>query len=134
MRHTTSAPATGESRTRRFGARHAFYALIIAIVVLWGGAAFAQEAYLSHKLNQQAADLRSQNAVLAAQNQAYHKDVNGLSSGSASEEQARINGYARPNEHVYVITVPPSPSPTPSPSPKPGKPPAASPSASPTGH
>ena len=73
----------------------------------------AQEAFVSHRLLQQAADLRHQNVVIAAQNQGYKKDVQAITSGSANEEEARLNGYAKPNEHTYLVTTPPSPSPTP---------------------
>ena len=133
MRQNTELSATDTPRPRWLGARRAVYGIVIAVALLWGGATFAQEAYLSHKLSQQVSDLRNQNQVLAQQNQAYTKDVQGITSGSASEEQARLNGYARPGEHVYLVTVTPSPSPSPSPSasPKPSRSPSPSPSASP---
>jgi cell division protein FtsB len=101
--------------------RHAVVAGVVLIVAIWVGYAYVQEAYLSHKLSQQAADLRHQNAVLAAQNHGYKKDVEAITSGSADEEEARLNGYAKPNERTFLVTTPPSPSPaspaTPSPSP-----------------
>ncbi len=108
-------------RTSAFGVRHAVIALIAAVAFVWAGAAFAQEAYLSHKLSDQVANLRKQNAVLAQQNAGYHKDVAALKSGVADEEEARLNGYARPNERLYLVTAPvsPSPSTTPSASPSP---------------
>jgi cell division protein FtsB len=83
----------------------------------WAGVAFAQEAYLSHRLSQQVYDMRKQNADIAAQNTGYRKDVQGLTSGTADEEEARLNGYAKPNEKLYLVTTPPSPSPSPSASP-----------------
>ncbi|MFI5282022.1 MAG: septum formation initiator family protein [Candidatus Dormibacterales bacterium] len=132
--------AATTSRPHWVSARRAAYAVVICFALVWGGGAFAQEAYLSHKLNQQVAQLRTQNQVLAEQNQAYGKDVQGISSGSAGEEEARLNGYSRPNEHVYLVTVTPSPSPSPSPtsspspSPKPSRTPSALPSASPRSH
>jgi cell division protein FtsB len=108
--------------------RQAIIVLVAAVALIWAGAAFAQEAYLSHKLNQQAADLRRQNIQLAAQNQGYRKDVQAITSGAANEEEARQNGYARPSERLYLVAPPPSPSPNPSPSP------AASPTVSPRSH
>jgi cell division protein FtsB len=98
--------------------------LIAAVAALvWGGIAFAQEAYVSHRLNQQVSEIRRQNAEIAAQNAGYKKDVSALQSGTADEEEARLNGYAKPSEKLYLVT-------TASPSPSP----AASPSASPSGH
>jgi hypothetical protein len=97
--------------------RHALILVAIVAAAIWAGIAFTQEAYIGHKLSQQAADLRRQNAVLGAQNQGYHKDVQAITSGAADEEEARLNGYAKPQERLYLITAAPSPSPTPSPSP-----------------
>ena len=72
------------------------------------------------QLSQTVADLRRQNARLAAENNGYHKDVQSVTSGAADEEQARLNGYARPGERIYLITAPPSPTPaTPDPTPGP---------------
>jgi cell division protein FtsB len=124
MRHSKAIIATGRVRKGTLGVRHAVVVAVTSVAVIWGGVAFAQEAYVVHKLNQQAADLRHQNAELAAQNRGYKKDVQAISSGAANEEQARINGYARPNERLYLVT-PPNPAPSPSPS--------ASPSPSPRG-
>lgn len=121
MRSSKPIVAGGTLRTSAFGVRHAIIALIVGVAFVWAGAAFAQEAYLSHKLSDQVANLRKQNAVLAQQNAGYHKDVAALKSGVADEEEARLNGYARPNERLYLITAPvgPSPSTTASPSPSP---------------
>jgi cell division protein FtsB len=113
--------AAGNVHKSAFGVRRAL--LIVAVLVLgaWTVYAFAQEAYIGHKLSQQAADLQRQNAVLAAQNQGYHKDVQAITSGAANEEEARLNGYARAQERLYLVTVAPSPAPpSPTPSPSPG--------------
>jgi cell division protein FtsB len=121
MRHSNAIIAAGSVRHRTLGVRHAVVVAVTLVAVLWGGVAFAQEAYVVHKLSQQAADLRHQNAALAAQNLGYKKDVQTITSGAANEEEARINGYARPNEKLYLVTPPSpaaSPSPSPSPSPK----------------
>jgi cell division protein FtsB len=124
MRHSKAIVAAGNLRTRALGFRRTIVLALLLIVVAWIGIAFAQEAYLSHKLSQQVADLRKQNALLAAQNQGYHKDVQAITTGTANEEEARLNGYARPQERVYLVTTPPSPSPSPPPatSPTPASP------------
>jgi cell division protein FtsB len=124
MRHSKAIVAAGTLRTNAFGMRHAVVTCVILAASLWAGVAFVQEAWIGHKLSQQVADLRKQNTVLAAQNQGYRKDVQALTSGAADEEEARLNGYAKPQERLYLVTAPPSPSPTPS----------ASPSASPKTH
>jgi len=113
MRNSKVLVAAGSVRTGGLSMRHAVTSAVFLVVALWVGYAFAQEAYLSHKLSQQAADIRHQNAVLAGQNQGYKKDVQAITSGSANEEEARLNGYAKPNERTFLVTTPPSPSPTP---------------------
>jgi outer membrane murein-binding lipoprotein Lpp len=126
MRYNRVIVASGTLRTSAFGMRHALVMAVVLGAMIWAGIAFAQEAYIGHKLGQQVADLRHQNTVLAAQNQGYKKDVQAITSGAADEEEARLNGYAKPQERLYLVTAAPSPSPTPSPSP--------SPSASPRSH
>jgi cell division protein FtsB len=128
MRYNRVIVASGTLRTSAFGMRQALVIAVVLVAMIWAGIAFAQEAYIGHKLSQQAADLRNQNTVLAAQNQGYKKDVQAITSGAADEEEARLNGYAKPQERLYLVTAAPSPSPTPSPSPSP------SPSASPRTH
>lgn len=118
MRYSKVMVATGSVRSGAFGVRHILLFAVVALAVLWAGVAFAQEAYVGHKLSQQAADLRHQNTVLAAQNQGYHKDVQALTSGAANEEEERLNGYAKPQERLYLVTAAPSPVPSPSPSPR----------------
>ena len=122
MRHSKPIVAGGTLRTSAFGVRHAVIGWAALVGVIGAGAAFAQEAYGSHKLSDQVANMRHQNAVLAAQNAGYRKDVQALSSGVADEEEARLNGYAKPSEKLYLVTVPPSPSPAASPSPSPRSP------------
>jgi cell division protein FtsB len=130
MRQSKALTAAGTVHVRSLGVRQLIVLVVAGIAFVWGGIAFAQEAYLSHKLAEQVADLRRQNAEIAAQNAGYKKDVQGLTNGTANEEEARLNGYARPNEKTYLVTTQPSPSPSPSASPT-GK---ASPSASPKAH
>ena len=126
MRYNRVIVASGTLRTSAFGVRHAVVAAGVLVAMVWAGVAFAQEAYAGHKLSQQATDLRNQNVVLSAQNRGYKKDVQGITSGAADEEEARLNGYSKPQERLYLVTAAPSPSPTP--------PAAASPSASPHTH
>lgn len=115
MRQNRALTVAGSVRTRSFGARGLVLLVAGGVVLAWAGVAFAQEAYVSHKLSQQVSDLRRQNAEIAAQNAGYRKDVQALTSGTANEEEARLNGYAKPNEKLYLVTTP---SPVPSPSPK----------------
>ena len=126
MRYNRAIVASGTLRTSAFGARHAAVTAVVLVALTWAAVAFAQEAYIGHKLSQQVTDLRHQNVVLSAQNQGYKKDVQAITSGTADEEEARLNGYSRPQERLYLVTVAPSPSPTP--------PAAPSPSASPRTH
>lgn len=117
MRHSNRATAVaGTLHVRTFGVRKLVILLVAAVALAWAGVAFAQEAYVSHRLSQQVTDLRKQNTEIAAQNAGYRKDVQGLTSGTADEEEARLNGYAKPNEKLYLVTTPPSPSPSASPS------------------
>jgi cell division protein FtsB len=123
MRHTRALTVAGSVRTNAFGVRDLIILCAAGIALVWGGIAFAQEAYVSHRLSQQVSDLRRQNAEIAAQNAGYKQDVKALQSGTADEEEARLNGYAKPSEKLYLVTTA-SPSPSPAPSP----------SASPSGH
>ena len=126
MRYNRVFVASGTLRTSAFGMRHVIVAAVVLVALVWAGVAFAQEAYIGHRLSQQVADLRHQNVVLAAQNQGYKKDVQAITLGTADEEEARLNGYAKPQERLYLVTAAPPPSPAPSAT--------ASPSASPKAH
>ena len=125
MRHTTIALAPpGIPRPRLLAARRTIVIAVVLCAATWASFAYAQEAYLGHKLSQQVSDMRRQNAQLAAQNQGYHRDITAINNGSADEEEGRLNGYSRPYERVYLVTgtpspAPPSPKPTPKPSPRP---------------
>ncbi|HEY3194989.1 MAG TPA: hypothetical protein VGK42_07105 [Candidatus Dormibacteraeota bacterium] len=119
MRNSRAFVAAGTVRVNALGMRHAVVTIAVLVAALWVGVAFAQEAYLGHKLSQQVSDLRRQNAVLAAQNAGYHKDIQALESGAANEEEARLNGYAKPWEKLYLVSAAPSPTPQASPSPSP---------------
>jgi cell division protein FtsB len=116
MRHTTIALAQpGAPRPRLAAARRTVIIAVALCAAVWASFAYAQEAYLGHKLSQQVSDLRRQNAQLATQNQGYHRDIAAINNGSADEEEARQNGYSKPYERVYLVTGTPSPAP---PSPK----------------
>src|SRR5579864_221972 len=117
MRSSRALTAAGSVRTSPFGVRNLVLLVVAGAILVWAGVAFAQEAYLSHRLSQQVADLRRQNAEIASQNTGYKKDVAALTNGTADEEEARLNGYAKPSEKLYLVTTP-SPSPSPSASPK----------------
>ncbi len=80
-------------------------ALLLALAV-WAAYAFAQEAFLNHQLNAAAADLRRQNATVAAQNDGYRRDLLASSAGASAGEDARAHGYARSDERVYVVGGP----------------------------
>ena len=102
--------AAGTIRVTAFGLRQTVILIAAGLVLLWGIVAFAQEAYISHRLGQQVTDLRRQNANIAAQNDGYRRDVAAITNGTADEEEARLSGFARPNEKVFIVTTP---SPTP---------------------
>ena len=112
MRHTRALTVAGSVRTSTFGVRNIVILIAVAVALLWAGVAFAQEAFVSHRLSQQVTELRRQNAEIVAQNAGYKKDVQALQSGTADEEEARRNGYAKPNEKLYLVTTA-SPSPSP---------------------
>ena|ERR1700674_2528496 len=114
MRHSKATVAAGSVRTSAHGVRRTIVVAVVAVIATWTAFAFAQEAYIGHKLSQQVADLHRQNARLAADNNGYRKDVQAMTSGAANEEEARLSGYTRAGEHVYVVTAPPSPTPSPS--------------------
>jgi cell division protein FtsB len=113
MRHSKATVAAGNVRTSAHGVRRTIVVAVVAVIATWTAFAFAQEAYIGHKLSQQVADLHRQNARLASDNNGYRKDVQSMTSGAANEEEARLSGYTRAGEHVYVVTAPPSPTPSP---------------------
>jgi cell division protein FtsB len=117
MRYAAALTPPGNPRPRTFVMRKPVLILFFIVAAAWALYGYAQEAYLGHKLAQQVADLRNQNSLIAAQNDGYRKDIQAIDNGSADEEEARLNGYSKPNERVYLITEPPAPSPTPSPTP-----------------
>ncbi len=113
MRHSKAIVATGVARSGAVSLRRGVVATVVVAGLAWAAYGFAQEAYISHRLEGQLSDLRQQNALLAAQNQGYVRDIQALISGTADEEEARLNGYARSNERLYLVTSTPTQSPTP---------------------
>ncbi|TMC06597.1 MAG: hypothetical protein E6J41_18210 [Chloroflexi bacterium] len=85
----------------------------MALFGLWMAGSLFQELSLNQSLSQQAASLRDQNASLRSTNGAYHKDINAVTSGAASEEEARKDGYARGSEKLYLVATPPPSTPPP---------------------
>src|SRR6202011_5039401 len=79
---------------------------LLLVAAVWVAYAFAQEVLLNHQLNAQAADLRRQNATVAAQNDGYRRDLLASAAGAAAGEDARAHGYARSDERVYVVGGP----------------------------
>jgi cell division protein FtsB len=113
MRYSSKpTTAAGTLRVSAFGVRHTIILIAVGVALMWAAVAFAQEAYISHKLSEQVSELRRQNAEIAAQNAGYRKDVEALTNGSGDEEEARANGFARPSERTFLVTTP-SPSPPP---------------------
>lgn len=122
MRQTIALAPSSAPRLTLLAARRTIIIAAVLVAAVWASVGYAQEAYLGHKLGQQVADLRRQNAALSAQNQGYHRDISAINNGSADEEEARQNGYSKPYERVYLVTGTPSPAaPSPKPSPKPSQ-------------
>jgi cell division protein FtsB len=112
MRYAAALTPPGTPRPRSRGLHKPALALVLAVVAAWAMYGYAQEAYLGHRLSQQVADLKNQNRLIAAQNDGYHKDIQAISNGAADEEEARMSGYSKPNEKVFLVTTPPTPSPS----------------------
>lgn len=111
MRHSKATVAAGTARTSAHGVRRTLVLGVVLVIAMWAAYAFVQEAYIGHKLSTQVADLHRQNAALSAENNGYHRDVQSMTSGAADEEEARISGYARSAERLYLVIAAPSPTP-----------------------
>ena len=77
--------------------------VVLVAVAVWVAVAFGQEVLFTQQLNAQAAELRKQNAAIAAANDGYRRDLSASSTGATAGEDAREHGYARSDERVYVI-------------------------------
>jgi cell division protein FtsB len=104
------------NRRIRLTSRETILLALMALVGLWMAVSLVQQIALNRSLSQQANDLRQQNAALQSGNDGHRRDIAAVSSGAAAEEEARLNGYARSDERVYIIA---SPSPTPGPGSRP---------------
>jgi cell division protein FtsB len=113
MRYAAALTPPGTPRPRQLGVRKPVVVLLCCIAAGWAVYGYVQEAYVGHRLAQQVADLRHQNAQIAAQNASYKKDIQGITTGTADEEEARLSGYSKPQEKVFLVTAPPTPSPSP---------------------
>ena len=106
MRRINTTTRVGKvSMPAPFSKQFLLLALLLAVAV-WVAYAFAQEVLLNHQLNAQAAELRQQNATVAAQNYGYRRDLLASSAGATADEDARAHGYARNDERVYVVGGP----------------------------
>ena len=88
---------------------------ILGLIAAWMIGSLIQEIALDRSLGHQASELRQQNAAIAATNQGYQRDIADVASGAAAEEEARKDGYARSDEHLYIVATPPPPTPAPHP-------------------
>jgi cell division protein FtsB len=110
MRRSKVAATAGKVNRRTPPTRELAMLVALAGVGIWIAYAFAQEALLSQGLSHQAGQLEAGNA---ARNASYEKDIAVMSSGAGAEEAARLNGYARSDEKVYLVSRPqPSAQPT----------------------
>jgi cell division protein FtsB len=107
MRQRRASASNGVLRPRSVRAsREVLLLLGLALVAIWIIWAFAQEVFLSYQLSRDASDLKNQNAALQVANEGYRRDIAAVSSGRAAEEEARLNGYVRSDEKLYVVSQP----------------------------
>lgn len=108
MRRSKSVSAFGQVNTPTPLARRFLLYAALAAVGLWIAWSTAQQWYLDQQLQSRAAALREQNAQIAAQNEAYQRDIAAAGTPQAAQEEARAYGYAQPDEKVYVIKQSPA--------------------------
>lgn len=110
MRHPKASSSGGKLNRRWWASRQELLLVVLlgalGLWILWS---FAQELSVSHRLSAQAALLEQQNASLQAENDGYRQDIAAIQSGGGAEEEARLNGYARSDEKLYLISAPPAP-------------------------
>lgn len=106
MRRINTTSRVGKVNTPAPLSRQFVLLALLLVAAVWVAYAFAQEVILNHQLNAQAADLRRQNATVAAQNDGYRRDLLASSIGATAGEDARAHGYARSDERVYVVGGP----------------------------
>ena len=116
MSHNIAVATAGEVNKRVSWSRDLLLLAGIALAGVWVVSSFAQQASVDQQLATQAEQLRTQNSTLTEQNQGYRKDIEAMASGAGAEEDARLNGYARSDEKLYLVSRPTaSPVPTASP-------------------
>jgi len=103
MRRIHTTTRVGKVNTPAPLSKQLLLLTLLLAVAVWVAIAFGQEVLLNHQLNAQAADLRQQNAMVAAQNEGYRRDLLASSAGATAGEDARARGYARSDERVYVV-------------------------------
>ena len=106
MRRINTSSRVGKVNTPAPLSKQLVLLALLLAVAIWVAYAFAQEVYLNHQLNAQAADLRQQNVMVAAENDGYRRDLLASSAGTTAGEDARAHGYARSDERVYVVGGP----------------------------
>lgn len=89
--------------------------LVVAVATIWMSWALIQQVNIRDQISAEAAQLRRQNAQLAAQNHNSQQDIQNVRSGGFNEQEARMDGYTRPGERVYVVAAPPAPKAVPAP-------------------
>ncbi|MDQ6692377.1 MAG: hypothetical protein M3Z13_06375 [Candidatus Dormibacteraeota bacterium] len=108
MRRITTTSTVGKVNVPTPLSKEFALLAVLLAAVAWVGYAFAQEVFLNHRLNAQAAGLRQQNSIIATQNEGYRRDLMASAAGAAADEDARQHGYARSDERVYVVGRPPA--------------------------
>ena len=106
MRRINTTTRVGKVNTPAPLSKQFVLLALLLVAAVWVAYAFAQEVILNRQLNAQAADLRRQNATVAAQNDGYRRDLLASSAGATAGEDARAHGYARSDERVYVVGGP----------------------------
>lgn len=86
---------------------------LMAVIALWMIGSLVQEVALNRSLGRQTTALQQQNGTLQSGNSGYRRDIAAVSSGAASEEEARKDGYARSDEKLYIVATPPPATPSP---------------------
>jgi hypothetical protein len=109
MRQRRASASNGVLRPRSLRvSREVLLLMGLALMAIWIVWAFGQEVFMSYQLSREGADLRNQNAAMQVANDGYRRDIAAVSSGSAAEEEARLNGYLRSGEKLYVVSQPAS--------------------------
>ena len=109
MRPRRASASYGTVNRRVRPSHEAIILGLMALVGLWLIGSLVQQIALNRSLGQQAAELQRENAAMQSANDGYRSDIAAISSGAAAEEEARLNGYSRSDERVFVITSPTPP-------------------------